>query len=267
MTDWSRVVRGWVPPVLFTAYERYKAGGRPAAPWAGVYDRFSDVPASGQPFDGTLWPAMAGAAVTRAAAARSAAWSMSAGDHAVLSIVAALTLEAENACTILDYGGGSGDAFEHVLGTVADTSMLRYHVIERPAVAAVGEHLWAADARVRFHTDLPTLAPHIVYVSSALQYVEDYRGLLQQLARYAARFVLLAKLSAGRFPTYATAQRNLDGASIPYWFINGDEIIAILDGAGYRLVFKSALDREYDQANFPAHYRMGRASNLLFARR
>ena len=104
----------------------------------------------------------------------------------------------------------------------------------------------------------------IVYTCSAMQYVEDYADLLKALCAYRPKYFLFVKLSAGDIPTYATAQKNVPGTVIPYLFLNVEEVIRIMKGNGYGLIYRCLLDREYDQGNFPPEYRLGRACNLLF---
>jgi hypothetical protein len=77
---------------------------------------------------------------------------------------------------------------------------------------------------------------------------------------------LFAKLSAGHIPTYVSIQSNLKGTKSPYWFFDVEEIIMQMTTLGFKLIYKSSLDRVYDQDNFEEKYRLGKACNLLFSR-
>ena len=78
-------------------------------------------------------------------------------------------------------------------------------------MCAAGRQLFPDDKRIQFHTSFPCLddAFDVCYVSSVLPYVDDYRGLLLQLASAAPQFILLRELAAGDIPTFATKQMNL----------------------------------------------------------
>ena len=106
----------------------------------------------------------------------------------------------------------------------------------------------------------------IIHMVSVLQYIEDYAALIRTLCAYKAKCFLFVRLSVGDVPTYATAQKNVPGMTLAYWFINVNEIIEVMSANGYSLIFKSASEQEYDQNNFPQQYRMGRTCNLLFSR-
>ena len=109
-------------------------------------------------------------------------------------------------------------------------------------------------------------APDIVYANSVLPYIEDYAALLKKLAGLGARYLLVARLAGGSYPTYATRQLNLKGQVLPYWFHNTEEIKGILRSSGYALAYEGLTGPEYDQRNFPASHRVGRMRNLLFRR-
>jgi putative methyltransferase (TIGR04325 family) len=156
----------------------------------------------------------------------------------------------------------------HLQALVRDTAELRYEVVETERSCVAGREIFSDDPRISFLERLPPEShrPDIVYLNSVLQYIDDYAGLTRTLCRYRARYLLFARLSAGDVPTYATAQLNVPGSVIPYWFINIDELLGIMRSEGYKLLFEDLLARKYDQANFPARYRLGHARNLLFAR-
>jgi hypothetical protein len=85
------------------------------------------------------------------------------------------------------------------------------------------------------------------------------------LAEYQPQFFLFVDLASGDIPTYATAQKNIQGSVFPYWFINAREIVDLMADLGYKLIFRGLQDREFDQNNFSETYRLKRACNLLFA--
>lgn len=239
--------------------------------WEGIYSRYQDVPAAGDGFGGDYWIDR-----TRSYTEESLSASRNygfipvgvTGEHLILPLLASLECKERGQVNILDFGGGMGIAYIHVLNSLVNCHSINFHVVESDRVTEEALRLFEHDKRVHFHSKLPAQLPDldIVYMSSALQYVEDYTALLKTLSGYNAKYFLFVKLSAGDFPTYATAQKNVPGSTLPYWFINVKEIVELMRSYGYSLIYKSALDQEYDQNNFPQEYRLGRTSNLLFSR-
>jgi hypothetical protein len=103
-------------------------------------------------------------------------------------------------------------------------------------------------------------------MSSVLPYIDDYRALLQRLARLGAPHLLLTQLAVGHFATYAARQRNLPGQTMAYWMINQGELVDNLNACGYALAHESQAGPYFAQDNYPAHMRVGRMWNMLFIR-
>ena len=240
--------------------------------WQGIYSRYGDVPTTGSGFDSDSF---VNAAVAHAEKLLTASRQNSSippevtAEHSLLPLLVSVLCRASDGATVLDFGGGIGSAYLHLVRSVLGCGVVDYHIVEREAMCVAATRLFRDDSRVHFHSTLPADLPglDVVHISTALQYVEDYADLLRKLCAYRAPYVLFVKLSSGDIPTYATQQTNVPGTTVAYWFINVREVIALMAQGGYALIFKGALEREYDQQNFPAGYRLGRACNLLFARK
>jgi putative methyltransferase (TIGR04325 family) len=238
--------------------------------WDGIYAHYRDVPISGEGFDDPRWRQMTLRATRRVIEAYerngSGAGDMDA-DHALLNLIAALVARKKGSVSILDFGGGLGVAYVHLKNRLKDLKDLNYCITEGQAVCQYGAELYNGDSRIKFDVRLPDASHEfdIIYISTALQYVEDYRGLLSSLCAYKADYFLMSNLSAGSFPTYATAQKNLPYTVLAYWFVNRQEIVAAMAEHGYDLIYSRSVSRTYDQSNFPSEYRMGSPCNLLFA--
>ena len=102
-----------------------------------------------------------------------------------------------------------------------------------------GARVFQNDERIRFSDTLPRGVEKvdIVHLGSSLQYIEDWRALIGELARYRPHYFLLTDLLAGDIPTYATAQ-NYYGSKIPCWFFNIQEIISTVAGEGFRALWR-----------------------------
>jgi len=236
--------------------------------WSGIYSSFEEVPVVGAGFDGRRFAEQTHTA-TRLLIEETRMQVLpkhTTCQDSLLPLVSALAGQHNGSVNILDFGGGTGAAFVHVLASVPSWLEIKFDVVETASACELGQQLFANESRINFHTTLPERDNHfdLVHISSALQYVTDYRTTLVDLCSFKAEYFLLANLSASAIPTYATAQRVYKDMVVPYWFLNLDEVIDILASESYRLLWKAALERKYSQKNFPPEYRMGRTCNLLF---
>jgi putative methyltransferase (TIGR04325 family) len=236
-----------------------------------VYRTFADVPTHGAGHEGEHWVGSTRAYThaTMLAMAAGSAIEPLGEDHALLPLLVAATALQQRAIHVLDFGGGMGISFLHLRRAVSSAIRVRYTVIETEPVCAAARGLYAMDDRIAFVSELPaSLEPvDIVYVRSALQYVEDYATLLRRLVSYGPRHVLLAALAAGDIPTFASAQINLEGSVIPYWFHGVDGIAAILAEEGYGLVVRTPSDYSFrHRMDVPRSHRLDRGVNLVFRR-
>lgn len=263
-----KILRGLTPPALTEFYRR--ARGDFDSPWEGVYKNYRDVPASGVGYeDAAVVSAML--AHTRKTkedlAAGSDPGEVCGGDNLLLPLLAAAAA-SEQPLKILDFGGGLGEGY--LCLKAAMTGAVEYHIVELERTCVDGRRLFEGAGDIFFHDTPPQGLEKvdILHINSALQYIEDYQGLLKRLTDYSPRHILLVRLSAGEFPTFATVQRNFKGMMIPHWFFSIKEITQILAARGYRLVYKKPAARSYSQDSLPPEYRLsgGRMSNLLFSR-
>ena len=116
---------------------------------------------------------------------------------------------------------------------------------------------------------LPNSYLNLIYSSSAIQYVEDWRGILESLAAYGAKYLLLSDVFAGDIPGFVTLQ-NYYGSRIPHWFINLDELVSVAAENGYELMMKTVstsrrlgADDILPMNNFPPEYRLDYSLHLL----
>jgi putative methyltransferase (TIGR04325 family) len=236
--------------------------------WEGVYSRFSDVPSSGQGFEGPEWAAQSQAAleILRKDSKTYIPHAVP-SEHLLLPFLLGLLARQKETVRVLDFGGGYGLFYQQVLHGVSDHARIDYHILETEGVCKRAAILWKDHAGIHFHDEWPRFpAPvDVLFFSSSLHYVNDYQTVLKKLCgNFQPRYILFVKFSAGEIPTYATAQKNLDRSTIPFWFFNVKEVVNLLRECGYRLAYKSSLEKPYPQRGFPQSHRMGKTSNLLF---
>jgi putative methyltransferase (TIGR04325 family) len=160
-----------------------------------------------------------------------------------------------------------GVGYVHLKQSLVQNQSVEYYVLERPAICEEGSRLFRNDPRICFLSSLPKSIDNldVIHLNSVLQYIDDYKALLTELAELHPKYFLFVRLSAGDVPTYVSAQLNVRGSVIPYRFISINEILEVMSFLGFSLLSKSASEEKFNQENFPERYRMQWACNLLFA--
>jgi putative methyltransferase (TIGR04325 family) len=259
------LIKSLTPPLLLDLIRRRLSSPRPSFIWEGIYPHLWDVPTECGTYDGVeemLEEAQHSLQVARAGGKPYICW------HNTIALLAATKCAQSGLVRVLDFGGGMGLGFIQLLVTLRCNAAIEWHVVELENMCVAGRQLYSDDSRIQYHTSLPEICEgvDIVYVSGVLAYIEDYAGLLRNLASLNAPYLLLARTAVGRFPTFAARQLNLPGQILPYWFLNLNEVEEILAGTRYSLVHDVWVGPEYDQSNFPETHRFGRMRDLLFVR-
>jgi putative methyltransferase (TIGR04325 family) len=264
----GHLIKRLLPPFVTDWIRRARSGTHPSFTWEGVYPRLGDVPTENGKYDEAAQVEYFLSQTREKLALVREGKTPDPGRHGPLAWLVASVSANQNPVRLLDFGGGVGQGFVQLLGNLRGGATIEYHVVELEGMCIAGRQFFAGDSRIRFHTTLPPMhnGLDIVYASSVLSYVENYADLLQQLAGYRARYLLLTQLAAGPFPTYATRQLNLPGQVLAYWFLNLEEVKTIITGLGYSLAYEDQSGPEHDQRNFPETHRLGRMRNLLFFR-
>ena len=267
ISRWRGLAKYCLPPLLVDLIRGRRPSGSVAAPfWEGVYAHRRDVPVEPGSYDDDRRIAEFAESTRRALALQRTGRQAEVVWHDALGLVAAC-IGAQPEIRVLDFGGALGVSFIHLLATLRGPARLSYHVVELEGTCSAGRAIFVGDERISFHTDISSLARvDIVYASSVLPYVDDYGALLRRLAGVGAPHVLLTQLAIGSFATFAARQLNLSGQVLAYWFINRDELVAVMQECGYALVYESQAGPHFTQENYPESHRVGRMWNLLFSR-
>jgi putative methyltransferase (TIGR04325 family) len=210
----------------------------PKKPFEGVYANFQEVPTSGPGFQGEVWLSLCRQRLAALLEAKSENYFLSEqnGEIGLLSLLASFGKKT-GAVRILDFGGGLGFTYLLLKKTLVGSS-LDYHIVENTSLCGEGRNLFKDDPSLHFHSEPPSSGEpfNIVFVSTALQYIQNYRAMIDTLLAVRPRFFFLSRFSTSLTqPTFATAQVNVKGSRIPYWVMNGDEIVALLKERGYTL--------------------------------
>lgn len=247
--------------------------------WEGVYEEFRQVPVSGPGHAGDVW-------VNNSIKKISSIQDMIRSGKTIsgipgyreslLPVIAAMVRSKKQTVSILDFGGGLGLTYYHVAHGLPNKDGLQFDVVDIPEVCRSGKEIFSDEPYISFYENLPLpnkKQPYdIVHLGSSLQYIEDWKAFLHELAELKAYYMVFTNLQAGDVPTYATVQ-NYYGSTMPNWFFNLEEFIAIMRENEYGLIFKSAFiakilgkEQDYPQDNFDEQYRLGKACNLVFVK-
>lgn len=245
--------------------------------WNGVYPSFAAAKAVGPGFDGDIWRDRS------LQAARETLALVGSGQpldyalrqrNALLPTLTASVLAAQPRGSILDFGGGLGTGFMVLANGIPDAeSRIDYAVTEVDSICRAGEAVFAGKAGPKFLSELPAEGGYdIVLAASVMQYIEDWKSVVERLAGYGAPRLLFADMFVGDFQPFVTLQAYY-GSFIRHWFFNSATFIAEVERHGYRLALRSTCDAKIlgqygplPMDNFPAELRIPHTTHLLFQR-
>ena len=112
----------------------------------------------------------------------------------------------------------------------------------------------------------------LVFCSSAIQYVNDWRSLVKQFAQTKPSNILLSDVFCGNFSeSFATIQ-NYYESKIPHWFFSTTELVVEFQKYGYELTLhteatgkRAGKNDILPMSNFPKSLRIETTSHLLFS--
>lgn len=248
---------------------------RPEFIWEGIYESFAAAGGDTDVFESETWLGRSRDRAIEIAArdpdSNHAGKSCDITDHYCLPEFAATAARLTGRCRILDFGGAAGFSFKEVIAGLHPSDALDFLVIENANLCAIGREIYEQEPRIRFETDLPPDSAEfdIVHVGSALQYIDDWKGLLHALARYGAPLLILDDVMAGPQPTYVTLQ-NYYGRKIPSWFWNVDEFLDAVSATGYRLIKRTLYRGHFfgerqalPMGNFPEEMQVPHTSHFV----
>lgn len=246
--------------------------------WEGIYSNFEECPKSGEGFQGKTWTSRSRARINKllnGAKEKKTIPSVVVYCASLLPFLVALVSERskKGGVGILDFGGGLGFTYIPVIYGCLKQS-IDYHIVESKNICQVGRCIFKDDRRIHFHPSLPKKRQRIdiVHLGSSLQYIDDWKALIKNLAGYNPQYFLFTDLIAGNIPTYVTIQNYYD-SKIPSRFFNVKEVVNQMSSVGFWLLFNSIYrttflgkEQELPQQNFPKKLRLRHTCSLLFSR-
>jgi len=244
--------------------------------WEGVYKNWGDAPGDEDVFDGDIWVQKITRRAEEARRDYLAPGSISPAaisHNYVLPVVAGMALGFGNKpLRILDFGGGLAASYFSVVAALPESEKIEFHVVEGKKVCEQARVMFQNEPLLHFHDKLPKLTDpvHIVHSGSALQYIEDWKGLLADLCSYRPCYMVLADVMSGDVETFITLQQ-FYGKKIRFRFINIEELLSEIKSLGFELLYKSNYAgricdavKPLDMELFEDKYQLTYASQLIF---
>ena len=239
--------------------------------WKGIYNNYKELPDNIEPFESAKFLEntinMTNYIIERGKIMGSVNLDVK-DENLLLPLLISAISKNKSKLKIIDFGGAMGISYVYVKNTISKDIDIDYHIIEKKEMCENGRLIFnGKDNHINFHSSLPFLEQvDLVHINSTLQYIENYKILLNQLCKYKPEFFVFIRFGCGDNKTFLTIQQNVEDTKIPCYFFNINEIISIMNENGYKLTFKGICSREYNMDNFPSEFRLKNSANLLFTK-
>ena len=173
---------------------------------------------------------------------------------------------------VVDYGGAMGVSFSNVLNKI-DAKNLYWQIIDLPeTINKIKEENFYREKNIVFKNSLKEVdnktAIDIFHLGSSLQYVENYRPLIEEIGRLKPKYIFVSHTTLSLdAETFVTQQVNMANRKIRNWMFNFEELNNdFLCEGTFELIFKSTAHHypwlHFD--NFDPRYRNFRYASLLY---
>jgi len=237
--------------------------------WEGVYDSYQDTPSCGEGFDSDRW---IDSSYEKTKSILKDINNIS-FDTSSLHIISSLLYAKHNSVSVLDFGGGMGNSFIKLTSALPNSDNVLFSIVDGSKTCKKGESLFKNDDRIEFLSKLPKNKRYdIIYISSSLQYIEDWKNLLiTLLTNYNPKYFIFDDLPAGDIEkTYASIQ-NYYESKISCNFFKLDDIKKEMTKNNYNLTYQTNFKanilgayENYPQNNFHTKYQIHNSKNLIF---
>ncbi|MGD0421525.1 MAG: methyltransferase, TIGR04325 family [Xanthobacteraceae bacterium] len=251
MSRLRNVVKSLAPPLLVCAARPLwrRLHGIGSHTFEDCYPSFADVPCAPTGHDDDAF-----AIGHTAALGYLGAGSEKASDLYGRSILPLIVAQSGAPLTVIDYGGGACIGLACILDQrpSPDLTGFSYILVETPAmVAAVRARMNKPFVAVT--TDIPQQVegPLVVHAGSSLQYIDDWRGVLAQLAALKPISIIISLTPFSDLPTYARMQCNIPHKRLASWVFNRAEFAGFMRALGYGCIFEVEHATTFTHKNAP----------------
>jgi putative methyltransferase (TIGR04325 family) len=269
-----RFIKNFCPPIFISLYRRF---AKKSNCFSGVFNSV-DMIDDENPWESKEWLDLSRQKVVRRVQEQKQANNFISGSdlsaHAAITCLMLNFLSCNNQCTVFDFGGGTGYMYYRIFPYVMFPEKIEWNVVDsNDELFAIGEqHSNIAQMNINFFKQMPQSGEakiDLLFINTSLQYIYDYKSVLNMLLKYKPKYVILTRLLAGDIETYITRQ-TVEGRTTPCMFINIQEILQVFSEHNYSVIFKSPCSEEsltaYYDSNIPARLRIPCSVNLMFKR-
>jgi putative methyltransferase (TIGR04325 family) len=175
---------------------------------------------------------------------------------------------------VIDFGGALGVGYLSCLEAVTEANTkLNYCVVELDEVCAEGA-IFCEENNLPIEYSRSLVSDQycdLLFCSSTLQYIRDYKALISSFARTDASIIMLSDVFCGDFESSFVTIQNYHDSKIPHWFFSTAEIVNEFQARGYELALRT--DAQGNRAgacdylpmsNFPEAFQLALTSHLIF---
>ena len=235
----------------------------------GIYKSFHEIENQGHAFASDFWIDRETRRLKEALKMKPEV--LNASKEYPLFHIASIVLNSKKELKIIDFGGGPGRGFISVSRGILDLKKLDYKIIEIKEICDIGKKIFENEKDLEFYTDFPPLQEvDIFHFGSCLQYIENWKGILEKSFLYRPKYLLFSDLLAGDIETFVTKQLMFESI-LPYQFLNITEFISFIEDNNFDLRFRTNYEVKIQGAfqslpteHFPKNKRLRNSSNLLF---
>lgn len=181
-------------------------------------------------------------------------------------------LSSGSTTSVIDVGGGFGDNFYSMLSALDDINKLQYFVVDDLEQANFGKKV-LADFPVFFSNEIDCSRKYsICNLVSTLQYIEDWRELLDVLSNVIEKYIYICRTPLQNSMNQYCLLQNIsfspdyiDIGKENLWVLNEEEVTNYLYKRGWVLNSKKNVSNYSDNlCNLPEIYRDVYYAELLF---
>jgi putative methyltransferase (TIGR04325 family) len=191
--------------------------------------------------------------------------------NGLIEIVIAMQNKQNISC--LDFGGGAGLAYLSLVNSICEPKNIFYTVVDSAKSCEIANKYLHQYKNLIFSDTLPNEKSYdIVYSSSAIQYIDDWQGVLKKLASYNPEYLVFNDFVGCDNPSFITHQNYYD-SKLPYRFYNLGEFVNFLQSLNYKLIYKTNFQdtilgvcQKLPMENFEEKYQVGYSKNLIFCK-
>lgn len=135
---------------------------------------------------------------------------------------------------ILDFGGGFGNGYL-LLNKKLDNinfKKIEYNILDIEKIIKISKKILPD---VNYLDKIPNKKFDIVVSSSSIQYIDDWKKIINKLCKLDSEYLIFYDLFIGKFKSFVTLQKYYE-TLIPHWFINENSFSRQIIKNGYKKI-------------------------------